>query len=89
MNLDFNKMDGLVPIIVQDANTRAVLMLGYANEEAWQVTVETGNVTFYSRSRNKLWTKGETSGHFLKVREIYKDCDDDAVVVLADPINSS
>ena len=86
MKLDFEKTEGLVPTIVQDFETRRVLMLGYMNEEAWARTVETGNVTFYSRSRNKLWTKGETSGHFLKVRELYKDCDEDTVLVLADPL---
>lgn len=86
MDLNFEKAEGLVPAIIQDAKTFRVLMLGYMNEEAWGLTVSTGNVTFFSRSRNKLWIKGETSGHFLKVREIFKDCDEDAVVILADPI---
>lgn len=86
MDLNFEKAEGLVPAIVQNANTLRVLMLGYMNEEAWGLTVSTGNVTFYSRSRNKLWIKGETSGHFLKVREILKDCDEDALVILAEPI---
>ena len=86
MDLNFEKAVGLVPAIVQDVASRRVLMVGYMNVEAWGATVATGNVTFFSRSRNKLWTKGETSGHFLKVREIYKDCDDDAILVLAEPI---
>jgi phosphoribosyl-AMP cyclohydrolase len=86
MDLNFEKADGLVPAIVQDAASRQVLMVGYMNRDAWNATVATGNVTFFSRSRIKLWTKGETSGHFLKVREIFKDCDEDALLILADPI---
>ena len=65
MKLNFEKMDGLVPAIIQDADTRVVLMLGFMNEEAFQKTMETGKVTFYSRTKNRLWTKGETSGNFL------------------------
>jgi phosphoribosyl-AMP cyclohydrolase len=86
MDIDFEKADGLAPAIVQDAKTGKVLMLGYMNEEAYQKTLETGNVTFYSRSRNKLWIKGETSGHFLKLDGLYKDCDSDAILVKANPI---
>ena len=73
MNIDFKKMDGLVPAIIQDAQTQKVLMLGFMNEEAYQKTVETGKVTFWSRSRNTLWTKGETSGNYLNVVEILND----------------
>lgn len=86
MELDFEKTKGLVPAVIQDADTSAVLMVGYMNEEAWRKTVETGNVTFYSRSRDKLWVKGESSGHLLKVRQILTDCDQDTVLVLAEPL---
>jgi len=81
MTLDFQKADGLAPAVVQDYSTGRVLMLGYMNEEAFRKTVETGFVTFYSRSRRKLWMKGETSGHRLVVKEISTDCDADAVLV--------
>jgi phosphoribosyl-AMP cyclohydrolase len=81
MNLDFGKLDGLVAAVIQDDATGRVLMVGFMNEEAFRRTVETGDVTFFSRSRNKLWVKGETSGHRLKVREISTDCDRDAVLV--------
>ena len=81
MTLDFQKTDGLAPAVVQDHGTGRVLMLGYMDEEAFRKTVETGYVTFYSRSRRKLWTKGETSGHRLVVKEISTDCDGDAVLV--------
>ena len=80
-SLDFKKMNGLMPCVVQDAQTSVVLMLGFMNEEAWRKTVDTGYATFYSRSRNKLWTKGETSGHRLVVKEVTTDCDQDTVVV--------
>lgn len=86
MQPDFDKMDGLIPAIVQDSSTNRVLMLGYMNEEAYRHTLETGNVTFYSRSRQKLWTKGETSGHFLSLREIRIDCDMDALLLLVQTI---
>jgi phosphoribosyl-AMP cyclohydrolase / phosphoribosyl-ATP pyrophosphohydrolase len=83
---DFNKTsDGLVPAIVQDARTSKVLMLGYMNAEALAVTRETGRVTFFSRSKQRLWTKGETSGHFLHVRNIALDCDRDAILIKAEP----
>ena len=81
MTLDFQKADGLAPVVVQDYATGRVLMLGYMNEDAFRKTVETGFVTFYSRSRRKLWLKGETSGHRLVVKEISTDCDADAVLV--------
>jgi phosphoribosyl-AMP cyclohydrolase len=79
--LDYTKLDGLVPAVVQDAATNRVLMVGFMNEEAFRKTVETGFVTFYSRTRNKLWMKGESSGHKLVVREISTDCDVDTVLV--------
>ncbi len=81
MNLDFAKSDGLVTAVVQDAASSRVLMVGYMNEESFRKTVDTGFVTFYSRSRKKLWTKGESSGHRLLVKEISADCDLDAVLV--------
>lgn len=83
--IDFEKMGGLVPAIVQDATTKTVLMLGYMNEEAYAKTVETGKVTFFSRSRQKLWTKGETSGNFLNLVSIKEDCDNDALLVTVHP----
>ena len=75
MNLDFEKMGGLIPAIIQDNYTQKVLMLGFMNEEAYQKTVETGKVTFFSRTKNRLWTKGEESGNFLNVIDIKVDCD--------------
>ncbi len=85
MKLDFAKNNGLIPAIVQDARTKTVLMLGYMNEEALQKTKETGLVTFFSRSRQTLWTKGETSGHYLKLVEILQDCDRDTLLIKAIP----
>ncbi|MBO5537676.1 MAG: bifunctional phosphoribosyl-AMP cyclohydrolase/phosphoribosyl-ATP diphosphatase HisIE [Prevotella sp.] len=85
MNIDFDKMNGLVPAIIQDANTKNVLMLGFMNEEAYQKTMTTGKVTFWSRSRNTLWTKGETSGNFLELAEMKIDCDNDTLLVRAIP----
>ena len=81
MELDFSKLDGLLPAIIQDDETGRVLMVGFMNEEAWKKTVDTGLATFYSRSRNKLWTKGESSGHTLEIREIRTDCDLDSLVL--------
>jgi phosphoribosyl-AMP cyclohydrolase / phosphoribosyl-ATP pyrophosphohydrolase len=81
--LEWEKMQGLVPAIVQDASTGAVLMLGYMNREALAATETTGRVTFWSRSRGRLWTKGETSGHFLEVCSISADCDRDTLLILA------
>jgi phosphoribosyl-AMP cyclohydrolase len=86
MQLDFAKLDGLLPAIVQDAATGEVLMLGFMNEEAYRQTRASGQVTFFSRSRNKLWRKGEQSGHVLRVREVRVDCDADAVLVRVDPV---
>lgn len=83
--IDFEKMGGLVPAIVQDAKTKTVLMLGYMNEEAYNKTLETKKVTFWSRSRNELWTKGETSGNYLNLVDIKVDCDNDALLVKANP----
>lgn len=83
--LDFAKGDGLVPVIVQDSQTLEVLMLGYMNEEAWEKTQREGKVTFYSRSKNRLWTKGEESGHFLQVVSTHIDCDQDTLLVKAVP----
>lgn len=85
MKIDFEKMGGLVPAIIQDATTKNVLMLGFMNEEAYKKTVETKKVTFWSRSRNCLWTKGETSGHFLNLVSIQNDCDNDTLLVKVHP----
>ncbi len=85
IKLDFEKMGGLVPVVVQDNVTDEVLMLGFMNEEAWEKTKKIGKVTFWSRTRNKLWTKGETSGNFLLVKKIYIDCDDDTILIKAEP----
>lgn len=85
MNINFDKMGGLVPAIIQDATTRNVLMLGFMNKEAYKKTINTGKVTFWSRSRNCLWTKGETSGNFLHLVEIKDDCDEDTLLVRVHP----
>jgi phosphoribosyl-ATP pyrophosphohydrolase/phosphoribosyl-AMP cyclohydrolase len=85
MNIDFEKMGGLVPAIIQDAVTQKVLMLGFMNEEAYQKTLDTKHVTFWSRTRNTLWTKGETSGNFLNLVDIKVDCDNDTLLILAHP----
>jgi phosphoribosyl-ATP pyrophosphohydrolase/phosphoribosyl-AMP cyclohydrolase len=85
MEIDFDKMNGLVPAIVQDANTRKVLMLGFMNREAYDKTLATGLVTFYSRTREKLWTKGEESGHVLHLVSIKNDCDNDTLLVEVNP----
>lgn len=85
MTIDFAKGGGLVPAIVQDAVTRKILMLGYMNEEAYRLTLDRGLVTFYSRSRGRIWTKGETSGNYLQLREILADCDGDTLLVKAIP----
>jgi phosphoribosyl-ATP pyrophosphohydrolase/phosphoribosyl-AMP cyclohydrolase len=85
---DFNLSkcaDGLLPVIIQDATTLRVLMLGYMNREAFDLTASTGKVTFFSRSRNTLWTKGETSGNFLDVVDMYADCDGDTLLIKANP----
>lgn len=85
MNIDFEKMNGLVPAIIQDNTTRNVLMLGYMSREAFEKTLATGKVTFWSRSRNCLWTKGETSGNFLNLVDIKVDCDNDTLLVRVNP----
>jgi phosphoribosyl-ATP pyrophosphohydrolase/phosphoribosyl-AMP cyclohydrolase len=86
LKVDFKKYaDGLVPAIIQDHKTQRVLMLGFMNEEAFQKTMREGKVTFYSRSKNRLWTKGEESGNFLFVKEMMSDCDDDTLLVKAEP----
>ena len=85
MNIDFEKMNGLVPAIIQDNTTRNVLMLGYMNREAYEKTLATGKVTFWSHSRNCLWTKGETSGNFLNLVDIKVDCDNDTLLVRVNP----
>ena len=81
MDLDFSKLDGLLPAVIQDAASGEVLMLGFMNAEAYAATRASGEVTFYSRSRNKLWRKGEQSGHVLKVRDIRVDCDVDTLLI--------
>lgn len=86
MKIYFEKMGGLVPAIIQDATTKNVLMLGFMNEEAYQKTIETRHVTFWSRTRQTLWTKGETSGHFLNLVSMQIDCDNDTLLVKAHPI---
>ena len=85
MNINFNKENGLVPAVIQDNATMQVLMVGYMNEEAYLKTVNEGRVTFFSRSRQRLWTKGETSGNFLTVKEILPDCDNDALLIRVVP----
>jgi len=85
MKLNFNKGDGLVPAVIQDSTTMQVLMVGYMNEEAYTKTVSEGRVTFFSRSRQRLWTKGETSGNFLTVIEVLADCDQDALLIRVVP----
>lgn len=86
MNIDFEKTDGLVPVIIQDVQTLEVLMLGYMNQEAWTKTQQEGKVTFYSRSKSRLWTKGEESGNFLYVKETHIDCDNDTILIKATPV---
>lgn len=85
MTLDFDKMNGLIPAIIQDAHTKNVLMLGFMNQEAYNKTVQTKKVTFFSRSKQRLWTKGETSGNYLNVVSIEDDCDHDTLLIKAIP----
>lgn len=85
MKIDFNKGNGLVPVVIQDINTLQVLMLGYMNNEAFEKTKAEKRVTFYSRSKKRLWTKGESSGNFLTVKDIQIDCDQDTILVKAEP----
>jgi len=89
MTIDFKKGDGLVPVIVQNNTTLQVLMLGYMNEEAFQKTKAENKVTFYSRSKNRLWTKGEESGNFLFVETIEVDCDNDTILIKANPVGTT
>jgi phosphoribosyl-ATP pyrophosphohydrolase/phosphoribosyl-AMP cyclohydrolase len=84
--IDFSKGDGLIPAIIQDVNTLQVLMLGYMNAEAIEKTQKEGKVTFYSRTKDRLWTKGEESGNFLNVKDISVDCDNDTLLIRVDPI---
>jgi len=86
MSLDFNKQGGLIPAIIQDSITNKVLMLGYMNEESLAKTKELGKVTFYSRSKNRLWTKGEESGNFLHIVSIAEDCDNDTLLIKVNPV---
>ena len=86
MDLDFNKMDGLIPAIIQDNFTSKVLMLGFMNKEAYEKTAATGQVTFFSRTKNRLWTKGEESGNFLNVVSIKEDCDKDTLLIKVNPV---
>ena len=86
---DFEKQNGLIPAIIQDYKTKRVLMLGYMNKEAYEKTLETGKVTYYSRSREKLWIKGETSGNVQYVKGIYTDCDDDTLLVEVEQVGGA
>ncbi len=89
MNIDFEKSNGLVPVVIQDVQTLEVLMLGYMNEEAWTKTQHEGVVTFFSRTKNRLWTKGESSGNFLHVEESYLDCDQDTLLIKVKPVGAT
>lgn len=86
MTLDFSKLNGLLPAVIQDNKTGKVLMLGFMNEEAYQKTCEIGKVTFFSRSKNRLWTKGEESGNFLNIVSIQPDCDNDTLLIKVNPV---
>lgn len=89
MQLNFNKGNGLLPVVVQDVHTKEVLMLAYMNEESYQKTLDTKLATYYSRSRQQLWVKGETSGHYQHVKEIRIDCDEDTILLLVEQIGSA
>lgn len=89
MEPNFDKTDGLIPAIVQDAETKDVLMLAYMNKESWDATVLTGKATFWSRSRQKLWVKGESSGHVQIVKKIFMDCDNDTVLMQVEQIGGA
>jgi len=86
MELDFDKLSGLIPAVIQDDKSDKVLMLGFMNEEAFRKTIDSGLVTFYSRTRKKLWTKGEESGNYLQVKEVLPDCDGDTLLIKAHPL---
>lgn len=85
MKLDFSKLGGLIPAVIQDEKSNKVLMVGFMNEQAFRKTMDTGLITFYSRSRKKLWTKGEESGNYLHVKEVIPDCDGDTILIKARP----
>ena len=87
--INWQKVDGLLPVIVQHAQTSQVLMLGYMNNEALAKTINEGKMTFYSRTKQRLWTKGETSGHFLNIVDMSLDCDNDTLLILANPIGAT
>src|SRR4030065_2801439 len=89
IEIDFKKGDGLIPVIIQDASTHEVLMLGYMNQEAWEKTIKTGRASFWSRSRKKIWVKGETSGHYQEVKEIRLGCDGDTLLLKVDQIGGA
>ena len=89
INIDFDKMAGLAPAIIQDDKTGEVLMLGFMNRQAWEVTLKTGKATFYSRTRNTLWTKGETSGNVQLVKEIRIDCDNDTILLKIEQVGGA
>jgi phosphoribosyl-AMP cyclohydrolase len=86
---NFAKGNGLIPVIAQDAETKEVLMLAYMNQQAWEETLKTGKATYWSRSRNSLWLKGETSGHVQLVRDIFIDCDDDTILLLVSQLGGA
>lgn len=83
--LNFSKLNGLIPVIIVDESNDKILMLGFMNEEALRISIETGKVTFFSRTKNRLWTKGETSGNFLLIKNIITDCDNDSIIIYAKP----
>jgi phosphoribosyl-AMP cyclohydrolase len=89
IELNFNKSDGLVPAIVQDAETKDVLMLAYMNKASWEATVQTGKATFWSRSRQKLWLKGESSGHVQMIKNVYIDCDEDTILLQVEQLGGA
>lgn len=89
IQVDFKKGDGLIPVIVQDVHTKDVLMLAYMNEESLQLTLATKKATYYSRSRQELWVKGETSGHYQYVKDIRIDCDEDTILLLVEQVGAA
>ena len=89
MDLNFNKSDGLIPAIVQDAETKDVLMLAYMNRESWEASLKSGKATFWSRSRQKLWLKGESSGHVQIIKNIFIDCDDDTILLQVEQLGGA
>jgi len=89
LELNFDKLNGLLPVIIQDYQSGKVLMLGFMNPEAWRLTRETGKVHYFSRTRNKLWMKGESSGHVQIVKEMYIDCDNDTLLIKAEQVGKA